>query len=182
MKRFSKHLGFARHLGEFQFKSWLDKNASDFLAEVGVRSGQVVLDFGCGSGTYTIPAAKLVGEGGRVYALDMSRRALERVEEKAKQEGLENMVRIEASGDEKLRLEDESVDIMLLIDVLQEIKDKEALFDEVYRILRSGGCVVAYPMHLEAEEVEGLATSRGLKLEDRKFQDSILLFSKTQQS
>jgi len=178
MERFSKHLGFARHLGDFQFKRWLDKNASEFLAKVGVRKGQVVLDFGCGSGRYTIPAAKLVGESGRVYALDISMRALDRVEEKAEREGLGNVVRIEASGDEKLRLEDESIDIMLLIDVLQEIEDKEALFDEAYRILRPGGCVVIYPMHLKAEEVEGLATSSSLKLEDRKFQGRILLFSK----
>lgn len=33
------------------------------LSELGVKAGQVILDFGCGSGTYTIPAAKLVGEG-----------------------------------------------------------------------------------------------------------------------
>jgi len=178
MERFSKHLGFATHLGDFQFKGWLDKNASEFLAEVGVRAGQVVLDFGCGSGKYTIPAAKLVGEGGRVYALDISMRALDRVGEKAKREGLGNIVRIEASGDEKLGLEDESIDIMLFIDVLQEIEDKEALFNEIHRILRPGGCVIIYPMHLAAEEVEGLATSRGLKLEDRKFQGRILLFGK----
>jgi len=71
MKRYLKHLGFAKHLGEFRFKSWLDKNAYEFLAEVSVNKGQSVLDFGCGSGTYTIPAAKLVGESGRVYALDI---------------------------------------------------------------------------------------------------------------
>ena len=49
----------AEHLGEFRFKRWLDKKPSEVLAEVGVRARQAVLDFGCSSGTYTIPAAKL---------------------------------------------------------------------------------------------------------------------------
>ena len=87
-----------RRLGEVRFKRWLDKNAYEVLAEVGVRAGMAVLDFGCGSGTYTIPAAKLVGEGGRVYALDINKRALDRMEKKARKEGLKNIVRIDSSG------------------------------------------------------------------------------------
>jgi len=40
------------------------------LRAVGVRGGLTVLDFGCGSGNYSIPAAKIVGEKGKVYTLD----------------------------------------------------------------------------------------------------------------
>jgi len=178
MKWLMRHFGIMRHLGEVRFKRWLDRNASEVLAEVGVRAGQVVLDFGCGSGTYTIPAAKLVGKRGRVYALDISRRALDRMEKKAKQEGLKNIVRIDASGSEEIRLEDETVDLILLIDVLREIDDREALFDEAYRILKQSGLVSIYPMHVAEEEVERVATSRGLNLEDRKFQGRILIFRK----
>jgi len=178
MKRSLKHLGFAKHLGEFQFKSWLNKNASGFLAEVGVIKGQSVLDFGCGSGTYTIPAAKLLGESGRVYALDVSRKALDRMEEKAKREGLRNIVRIDASGEEDIPLEAETLDLMLVIDVLQEIDNKEALLDEAHRTLKIGGVITVYPMHMATEEVEELVTSRGFDLEDRKFQGRILIFRK----
>jgi len=179
MKWLTKHLRkLIFELEEVRFKRWLDKNASEVLAEVGVRAGQVVLDFGCGSGTYTIPAAKLVGEGGRVYALDISRRALDRMEEKAKQEGLRNIVQIVAFGGEEIRLEDETIDLMLLIDVLHEIDNREALFHEAYRILKQGGVVSIYPMHVAEEDVERLATSRGLNLEDRKFQGRILIFRK----
>lgn len=179
MKWLSKHLGLGRHLGEFRFKRWLDNHASEFLGEVGVKTGQAVLDFGCGSGTYTIQAAKLVGKDGRVYALDISRRALDRMEEKARREGLKNIVRIDASGEEGVRLEDETVDLILLIDVLQEIDDREALFDEVYRILKPDGAVVVYPMHVAIEEVESIAASKGLNLEDRKFQERIPILKKT---
>ena len=177
MRWLAKHVGLVRHLGEFRFKRWLDNHASEVLAGVGVKAGQVVLDFGCGSGTYTIPAARLVGKNGRVYALDISRRALDRVE-KAEQEGLGNIVRIDASGEECIPLEDGTVDLMLLIDVLGEIDDRGALFDEAYRILKPGGAVSVYLMHVAGEEVISLATSRGFTLEERKFDDRILIFSR----
>jgi len=76
------------HPEEERYKhQFLDKNPSKVLLEVGVRAGHVVLDFGCGSGTYTIPAAKLVGDRGRVYALDVNREFLDKMEQLAKQEG-----------------------------------------------------------------------------------------------
>ena len=61
-----KHIGLTKHFGDFRFKRWLDNHASEVLAEIGVKKSQTVLDFGCGSGTYTIPAAKIVGTDGKV--------------------------------------------------------------------------------------------------------------------
>ncbi|KYH37203.1 MAG: methylase involved in ubiquinone/menaquinone biosynthesis, partial [Candidatus Bathyarchaeota archaeon B24] len=84
MRRLRRHIGFLKEIDEVRFKRWLDRNAQEFLAEVGVGAGKVVLDFGCGSGTYTIPAARLVGDEGKVYALDVRKKALDEVEAKAK--------------------------------------------------------------------------------------------------
>ena len=98
MEGLAKHIGLLGHLGEYGFKRWLDGHASEVLAEIGVKEGQMVLDFGCGSGTYTIPAAKLVGKNGTVYALDVSSKALDRMEERAKQGGLRNIIRIDTTG------------------------------------------------------------------------------------
>lgn len=181
MKWLRKHIGLVGKLGEFRFKYWLDSHASEVLAKIGVKTGQMVLDFGCGSGTYTIPTAKLVGREGKVYALDVSRKALEKMEDKAKKKGLTNIVRIDAYSEEGIPLEDETFDQILLIDVLQEIDDKENLFDEVYRILKPRGVVSIYPMHVAEEEVDRLATSRGLSLKDR-IQGRILIFRKTNSS
>jgi len=181
MKHASKHLRFVKHLGDFRFKSWLDRNASEALIEMGLRAGHIVLDFGCGTGTYTIPIARLVGEKGRVYALDVSTEALGRLEEKARREGLKNITRIISKG-ERVPLEDESIDLMLLIDVLQEIDDWNTLFEEAYRILKPNGKCSVYPMHVSAEEVERLAVGKGLNLEDKKIEGRILLFNKGPQS
>jgi ubiquinone/menaquinone biosynthesis C-methylase UbiE len=164
--------------GQFGFKMWLDRNTSRLLLEAGMRKGQVVLDFGCGSGTYTIPAAKLVGEKGRVHALDVDRKALDKMEKQAEREGLQNIVRIDSSGGDKIPLDDETIDVMTLIDVLQEIDDKDALFDEAYRILKRDGIVIVYPMHMRTEEVKRIATVRALHLHEEKHEGRILVFRK----
>jgi ubiquinone/menaquinone biosynthesis C-methylase UbiE len=177
MKTLGKHLGFIRQLGEFRFKQWLDNNANEFLEDVGVKSGQAVLDYGCGSGTYTIPAAKIVGESGLVYALDVSRTALDNMEKRANREGLKNIARIDTS-ELDVRLEDASIDHVLLIDVLQEIDDREALFDRVYRTLKPGGAVIVYPMHMAGEEVIKLALKRPFVLKEKKCDNRILIFKK----
>jgi len=100
------------------------------------------------------------------------------MEERAKQEGLKNIVRIDASKEREIPLENETIDAILLIDVLHTIDNREALFDEAYRILKRGGLIIVYPMHVAEEEVEELATGSSLNFENRKFQNRFLIFRK----
>ena len=58
---------------------WLKKDGEEFLKAVGVEEGQIVLDFGCGEGHYAIPAAKITGEKGKIYAVDKDEQALDRM-------------------------------------------------------------------------------------------------------
>ena len=99
----------------------LDRDASKMLSEVGIGEGQSVLDFGCGSGTYSISAAKLVGRNGRIYSLDVSQGALEKLSRKAEKEGLDNIVTLLSSGSVEIPIDNETLNHVLLIDVLQEI-------------------------------------------------------------
>jgi len=87
------------------------------LQQIGIRSGQNVLDFGCGLGMYTIPVAKIVGEQGRVYALDKDNEALDELMQKVESAGLKNIKRMETSGKLEIDLADESADVVLLFDV-----------------------------------------------------------------
>ncbi|MBS7631700.1 class I SAM-dependent methyltransferase [Candidatus Bathyarchaeota archaeon] len=176
--KLEKHLGFLTDLGEFRFKRWLDANAYKFLMDVGVGVGQKVLDVGCGSGTYTIPAAKIVGESGIVYALDTSRQVLDRMEERAAREELRNVVRVDG-GEIDDRFEGSSIDHVLLIDVLQEIRDRGAMFDGIYRVLKPGGSVIVYPMHMAAEDVIEIALKKPFSRVEKKFGGRILVFRKT---
>jgi len=55
----------------------LEAYVFETLEKVGIQRGHIVLDFGCGSGTYTLPAAEMVGNRGRVYAVDKDRKVLD---------------------------------------------------------------------------------------------------------
>ena len=96
----------------------IESRAIEVLERIGIRKGQTVLDFGCGYGTYTIPAAKILGEQGRVYALDKDKEALDEMMQKAGLGGLKNIEKMETSGKLEIELTNESVDVVLLFDVL----------------------------------------------------------------
>ena len=68
--------------GEMEFREWLAEHAFEVLLHVGVSKAQTVLDYGCGSGIFTIPSARIVGKRGRVYAFEARSSLLERVREK----------------------------------------------------------------------------------------------------
>lgn len=61
------------------------------LRKVGVEEGKTSLDYGCGSGRFTIPMAKIVGNKGKGYVLDVHPSFLERDKEVAQNEGLGNI-------------------------------------------------------------------------------------------
>lgn len=107
-----------------------------------VREGQTFLDYGCGTGSFTLPAAKIVGKHGKVYALDCFPRQLEIVAGKSREEGLENVETILSA--DHTGLSDESVDTIWMCDVLHEILDRRAVMAELHRVLKKGGHLVVY--------------------------------------
>jgi len=70
---------------------WLEKKGINFFMEVGLKEGMNVLDFGCGEGHYTIPAAKLVGENGKIFAVDKDKNAIEKVKQIVGKYNLKNI-------------------------------------------------------------------------------------------
>lgn len=135
--------------GEFGVRQWLMDHARDVLTRVGVREKQTVLDYGCGPGTFTFTTAGLVGKGGKVYALDVRPRALERVREKAMSEKIENVetILLDTSGF-NTGLGSESIDVVLLYDVFHDIGDRQGLLQELYRVLKPDGLLSIFPMHV----------------------------------
>ncbi len=107
-----------------------------------VQEGQTVLDFGCGTGDFTIPAAKLVSDEGKVYALDYFPRQLEIVARRMEKEGMKNVETILSNNDTDLP--DESVDVIWMCDVLHEIKERRVVLEELHRVLKGDGSLAIY--------------------------------------
>ena len=181
---------------ETDIKRWLEADGEILLQRIGIKKGQTILDFGCGTGNYVIPAAKIIGENGKVYALDKDEGALSRVPPKAEISGLKNIEIMKTEGELEVDLEDASVDVVLIYDVLHshcfpKVDDRRELLNEVYRILKPNGFLSVYPMHRDLNEVKREIESASFYLEMEYFetlisfagelvQDCILNFRKEQ--
>ena len=103
-----------------------------------IDSGEVVLDLGCGAGTDLLIAAQMTGASGRVTGVDMTGSMLARARDSATAMGFDN-VELHESLIESLPLADASVDVVISNGVIDLVPDKDAVFDEIDRVLRPGG-------------------------------------------
>ena len=100
--------------------------------------GEDVLDIGCGAGTDTLVAAQMVAPAGQVIGIDMTPEMLSRARAAAAEMGSGNVGFVE--GDvEKLPFPAESFDVAISNGVIDLIPDKDAVFSEIFRVLRPGG-------------------------------------------
>lgn len=103
-----------------------------------IDRGEVVLDLGCGAGTDLLIAAQMTGPTGRAIGVDMTDAMLNRARLSAAEIGLAN-VELHESLIESLPLADRSVDVVISNGVIDLVPDKDAVFEEIDRVLRPGG-------------------------------------------
>jgi arsenite methyltransferase len=103
-----------------------------------LEPGAVVLDLGCGAGTDLLIAAQMTGPHGRAIGVDMTPAMLERAAASASEMRLSN-VELHEALIESLPLPDASVDVVISNGVIDLVPDKDAVFDEIDRVLRPGG-------------------------------------------
>jgi ubiquinone/menaquinone biosynthesis C-methylase UbiE len=140
--------------------SYLFMNARKQLLKSGVKEGQTVLDFGCGPGFYAIPAAEMVGDKGKVCALDIHPLAIQSVQKKAEKKGLPNISTILSDVD--TGLPDRSVDVSLVYDAIHMMKDRESLIRELHRVTKPNGILSITAEHIKAEDIIKIAEKDGL--------------------
>lgn len=146
------------YLKRHDIKKWLEDVGEGALREVGIKRGQILLDFGCGMGYYTIPAARIVGGEGKVYALDKDKNYLDKIKQVAEKEGLNNIETINTSAEIRIPLKDESVEVIILYDVLHShyftVDKRNKLLKEIYRVSRPNALISIYPKHMDLEEIK----------------------------
>ena len=107
---------------------------------LGIVPGKAVADVGAGSGWFTVRAARRVGGGGLVYAVDINPEAIRHIEERAKKEELQNVKTILGKADDPA-LPAGSVDAVLLLKTYHEVAQPIALLQNLREALRPGAKV-----------------------------------------
>jgi len=119
-------------------------NPQKVIDQINLKPGMKAADFGCGHGYFTLPVAKVLGQEGKVYAVDVLLEALEAVRSRAQLEGRVNIEtmrgNLELPGGSSLP--DNSMDLVLLHNVLSQSQKKSAIIEEAKRALKPGGTFV----------------------------------------
>jgi len=108
------------------------------LGIAGVAPGKTLVEVGCGPGFFTLPAARMVGDKGLVYALDVNPYAVDRVRKKIEREGLTN-VRASLTNAAETGLPDNSVDVVFIFGIRYVAGGLDGVLQEAARILKPGG-------------------------------------------
>ena len=111
---------------------------SELVEKLTINPNDVVVDFGCGPGYYTIELAK---KAKRVVAVDLSPEMLKKAQNKAEKAGVKNIQFLQSNGT-NIQLEDSSVDMILLVTVYHEVGESEAVLKEFNRILKPEGKLI----------------------------------------
>lgn len=116
-------------------------NPTRNIQQLGLIRGMHIVDLGAGSGFYSMSLAEEVGDNGRVYAIDVQKDLLQKIKNEAKVRGASNLEiiwgNVEKIGGTKMK--DDSVDVVVIANMLFQAEDKNGVCAEAKRILKVGG-------------------------------------------
>jgi len=139
------------------------------ISNSGIRTGHTVLDFGCGVGNYTIPAAIQVGHTGTVYAIDSNAGKLRELSERAGREHVDDIVEVRhTNGELKFGLPPASIDVVLLYDIFWYFrigKQLRVLLREVRHLLKADGLLSVFPQHIDVSALQHEIEDAGFELQ-----------------
>ena len=121
-------------------KEILDSNR--VLNTIGLKKGDTFLDAGCGDGYMSTAASKIVGDEGKVYAVDVWEESINAFKEKIESENIKNIEASVADITQKIPVDDESIDILYMGNVLHgfvENNEVESVMKEIQRVIKQGG-------------------------------------------
>jgi ubiquinone/menaquinone biosynthesis C-methylase UbiE len=139
-----------------------------------LKNNTLAADFGCGSGEWTVALAGII-HNGKVYAIDLLEEPLSAARSKARIKNLQNIEIVKADVEKIIpRLLANSLDLVLMTNLLFQIKDKTAVFSEAGRVLKLGGkilvidwkqsAVVGPEEKVTLEDVKTIAAQTGFSL------------------
>ncbi len=136
------------------------RSPQQILREVDIKPGNRVLDYGCGPGGFSIVAAELVGNAGKVYALDIHPLSAEYVRKAASKKRLTNIDTICAAS--PAGLESERIDVVLLYDTFHSLGDPDEILKELHRAMKPKSILSFSDHHMKKNDIIAAVTSGGL--------------------
>ncbi|OWK37946.1 hypothetical protein FRUB_07066 [Fimbriiglobus ruber] len=147
------------HVMGFQASGWLERTEREKEEEPGkllkaleVKEGMVVADVGAGSGFHTFRIAPLVGEKGKVLAVDIQPEMLDLIKQRAKKEKVTNVEPVKSTEADP-KLPKESVDLIFMVDVYHELSQPYEMTEKMVASLKPGGRMVFVEFRLEDDKV-----------------------------
>jgi ubiquinone/menaquinone biosynthesis C-methylase UbiE len=111
----------------------------------GLSAGQSFADIGAGSGFYSVAAAKITGEQGMVYSVDILGPTLDHIAAESRLKGIRNIKTLQCDLEQKNAchiISTGSMDMVLFANIAHQVKKSANLFAEAYRLLKTGGKLV----------------------------------------
>ena len=130
-----------------------------------IKEGDRVIDVGSAMGFFSIPAAKMAGNTGKVYCLDIQQEMLDTLTGRAKKAGVDSIIETRLTTSDSYNIADlkSEIDVAITFAVIHEVPDREALFHELYSALKTGGKVlVSEPKGHVSEEHFDSSLSRAV--------------------
>jgi SAM-dependent methyltransferase len=154
---------------------WLDRDEREreenpelAMRLIRVERGSTVADLGAGSGYFTVRLARAVGATGKVYAVDIQEGMLDLLRRAVARERLTNVIPVLSAPDDP-RLPDQSLDLVLMVDVYHELAAPQVTLGHLKRALKPGGRLVLLEYRAEDPNVpirpEHKMTKAQVKLE-----------------
>jgi ubiquinone/menaquinone biosynthesis C-methylase UbiE len=151
---------------EAERRRW--QNPEIILAEIGLKPGLTFIDVGCGEGFFALPAARIVGEKGRVYGIDVFEEGVRSLRKKAAKEGINNIV-LKVGAAEETILCEHCADIVFFGIDLHDFQDPAKVLLNAKQMLKPAGRLIDLdwkkelmpmgpPLHIRFSQEE--ATSR----------------------
>jgi ubiquinone/menaquinone biosynthesis C-methylase UbiE len=138
-----------------------------------IKSGMKVLEVGPGMGFFSLPMARLIGETGRIYCVDLQEKMLKSLQRRASKVHLLDRIEICLCTESSLQIDKlvGVIDFALAFAVVHEVPDQKRLFTEIIQSLKEGGLLlISEPQgHVTKEEFEKtllIVQSKGMKLLD----------------
>ena len=128
------------------------------VAILSLKEGDIVLDLGSGAGFDAFLASKKVGKTGRVIGVDMTPEMIKKAGENAKKGNYKN-VEFRLGEIEKLPVEDNSIDVIISNCVINLSMEKQKVFEEAFRALKSGGRLMVSDLVLVKELPDAIKES-----------------------